>query len=376
MRTLAIRGRVVTDREVWDGATVLIEGSAIRSVGREPARADETVEMPESFLVPGFVDLQVNGAFGIDVATRPDRLGELSGKLLATGTTSYLPTVVSLPLQEYPSHLSGIPLGAASGAEPLGLHLEGPFINPDKKGAHREENIVPPDVEALAAMLDAATVRMITMAPELNGAPELIEVATERGVLVSLGHSDADFEAAREALDSGAGSVTHLFNAMSPFHHRDPGLPGAALSHPRCSCGIIADGRHVHPKVVKLAFKVLGPDRLYLVTDAISAAGMGDGEYSLAGRRVYVEDATPRLEDGTIAGSVLKMDDALKNALEFTGCTLPEAVRMASTTPARLVGEGERKGRLARNYDADIAALSAELEVEAVWVKGEQALAP
>ncbi len=130
----------------------------------------------------------------------------------------------------------------------------------------------------------------------------------------------------------------------------------------------------MHPEAVKLAFKVLGPDRLYLVTDAISATGMEDGEYSLAGRRVYVEDATPRLEDGTIAGSVLRMDEALKNALEFTGCTLPEAVRMASTTPARLVGEGERKGRLAHNYDADVVALSAELEVEAVWLKVEQAL--
>lgn len=213
---------------------------------------------------------------------------------------------------------------------------------------------------------------MVTAAPELSGFLALAETAGARKAVVSLGHSDASFEEAMAALDSGARGVTHLFNAMSPLHHRDPGLPGAALSHPGACCGIIADGRHVHPEMVRLAFERLGPDRMYLVTDAMAAAGMGSGEYSLAGHRVFMEDGLPRLEDGTLAGSILTMDEALRNVLNFTGCSLPDAVRMAATTPARLIGEGERKGRLAPGFDADVVALSPALEVEAAWVGGRE----
>jgi N-acetylglucosamine-6-phosphate deacetylase len=166
--------------------------------------------------------------------------------------------------------------------------------------------------------------------------------------------------------------LTHLFNAMSPLHHRQPGLPGAAFAHPRVTCAIIADGRHVHPEMVALAFRALGPDRLYLVTDAIAAAGMEPGEYSLATRRVYLEEGVPKLEDGTLAGSILTMDEALRNVLAFTGCTVPEAVRMAATTPARLAGGGGRKGRLASSYDADLVVLSPELSVEAVYKDGSR----
>ncbi len=158
---------------------------------------------------------------------------------------------------------------------------------------------------------------------------------------------------------------------MSPLHHREPSLPGAAFSHPRVVCGLIADGRHVHPEAVALAFRMLGPDRLYLVTDAVAAAGMGPGEYPLATRRVsYLKDGVPTLEDGTIAGSVLAMDEALRNILVFTGCTIPEAVRMAAATPARFVGDGVRKGRLAPGYDADIVVLRPDLSVEAVFKGG------
>ena len=167
--------------------------------------------------------------------------------------------------------------------------------------------------------------------------------------------------------------VTHLFNAMSPLHHREPGLPGAAFAHPRVFCSLIADGRHVHPEVVALAFRVLGPDRLYLVTDAIAAAGMEPGEYSLATRRVRLDEHVPRLlESGEIAGSVLAMNEAFRNILAFTGCTIPEAARMAAATPARLTGEGERKGRLAPGYDADITVLRPDLSVEAVYKAGSR----
>lgn len=372
MKTLALRGRIVTENEIWDKGTLLVEGSTIVSVTRDLVNADEVLDLGDGFLVPGFVDLQVNGAFGVDVVAQPERIGELSTKLLSTGTTSYLPTIITLPSARYPELLSAIILDGEAGAEPLGLHLEGPFINPRKRGAHPEDSIMPPDAGVLREMLDAASVRMVTVAGEMPGCRALIEEAAGSDVVVSLGHSDTSFEEAFFAFGSGAESVTHLFNAMSPLHHRDPGLPGAAMVHPSAVCGIVADGSHVHPEMVKLAYEKLGPDRLYLVTDAMSAAGMEGGEYSLAGRRVHIDDGVPRLENGTLAGSVLRMDQAVRNVMSFTGCSLPEAVRMASTTPAKLAKVGAHKGRLAPGFDADVVALSPVLEVTEVWVKGER----
>jgi N-acetylglucosamine-6-phosphate deacetylase len=212
---------------------------------------------------------------------------------------------------------------------------------------------------------------MVTLAPELERAGELMTLAARRGAVVSAGHSGATFEVAYEAFDASVAGVTHLFNAMSALHHREPGLPGAAFAHPRVVCGLIADGVHVHPEMAALAFRMLGPDRVCLVTDAIAAAGMGDGEYRLATRTVYLEGGVPRLGSGALAGSTLTMVEAFKNILAFTGCTVPEAARMVSTTPARLVGEGRRKGRLTPGYDADLAVLAPDLSVEAVWRGGQ-----
>jgi N-acetylglucosamine-6-phosphate deacetylase len=374
-RLVALRGQVVTDYEVWPEGSVLLEGGYIREVSPSDSQlADEVHEHEDSLLLPGFVDLQVNGAFGVDVATEPSRVAELSEKLLSTGTTAYLPTVISSPeslYEEVLPRLAAATGGPASGAEVLGVHLEGPFINPRKRGAHAAAHVVPPDPGLLARLLDLAPVRMITVAPELEGSGELMTLALRRGVAVSAGHSDAPFELAYEAFDASVAGVTHLFNAMSAMHHREPGLPGAAFAHPRVVCGLIADGLHVHPEMVGLTFLMLGPDRLCLTTDAIAAAGMGDGEYRLATRTVYMDGGVPRLGSGAIAGSVLTMGGAFRNILAFTGCTVPEAARMASTAPARLIGEGKRKGRLAPGYDADVTVLAPDLSVEAVWRAGE-----
>ena len=376
MRTVALRGRIVADREIWPEGTVLLEGSSIVEVSREALDANEVHEYPGCFVAPGFVDLQVNGSFGVDVASEAGRVPELSRKLLATGTTSYLPTLISSPLTLYREALPILARlareGAPDGAEIFGVHLEGPFIDADKKGAHPANHVIPADVNLLDELLDLGLVRMLTLAPELEGAAELVKMAARRGVVVCAGHSNATFELAYRAFEGEVAGVTHLFNAMRSLHHREPGLPGAAFAHPRVMCGIIADGRHVHPEIVALAFRALGPDRLYLVTDAIAATGMEPGEYPLATRRVYLEEGAPKLEDGTLAGSVLAMDEALRNVLAFTGCTLPEAVRMAAVTPARLVGEGGRKGRLASGYDADATVLSPEVSVEAVYRGGSR----
>jgi N-acetylglucosamine-6-phosphate deacetylase len=379
MRLVALRGRIVTDYEVWPDGTVLLGEGSIADVSPDDsllAEADEVHDHSESLILPGFVDLQVNGAFGVDVATESWRLPELSEALLSTGTTSYLPTVISSPEGLYEEALPAISAAGTSpgsGAEVLGIHLEGPFISVEKRGAHAAAHVAMPDVELLARLLDLGPVRMITLAPELEGADKLITLATNRGVVVSAGHSDVAFEPAYDALDGQIAGVTHLFNGMSAMHHREPGLPGAAFAHPRAVCGLIADGLHVHPEMVGLAFRMLGPDRLCLVTDAIAAAGMEDGEYRLATRTVYADGGVPRLGSGSIAGSVLTMREAFMNILAFTGCTVAEAARMTSTSPAKLVGEGRRKGRLAPGYDADVTVLTPDLSVEAVWRGGKQA---
>jgi len=380
-RLVALRGQVVTDYEVWAEGTVLFEGGSIAEVSPDDTLlgdAEEVHEHPDSFLLPGFVDLQVNGAFGVDVASESHRVAELSEALISTGTTAYLPTVISSPESLYEEVLPTLasatkvpPSGA--GAEPLGVHLEGPFIDLDKRGAHAAAHVLPPDPGLLLRLLDLAPVRVLTLAPDLEGADELMMLASRRGVVVSAGHSGAPFEVAYEAFDASVAGVTHLFNAMSALHHREPGLPGAAFAHPRVVCGLIADGVHVHPEMVALAFRMLGPDRVYLVTDALAATGMGDGEYRLATRTVYLDGGVPTLGSGEIAGSVLTMGEAFRNVLAFTGCTLPEAARMASTTPARLVGENRRKGRITPGYHADVAVLAPDLSVEAVWRGGELA---
>jgi N-acetylglucosamine-6-phosphate deacetylase len=377
-RLVALRGQVVTDYEVWPEGTVLFEGGAIRDVSPDGSLledADEAHELPDSLLVPGFVDAQVNGAFGVDVASEPRRVPELSKALLATGTTAYLPTVISSPGSLYEEVLPELDAaaGGQEGAEVIGVHLEGPFINLAKRGAHAAAHVVPPDTELFGRLLELGPVRLVTVAPELEGAGEVMELAVRRGVAVSAGHSDASFEVAYDAFDGRVSGVTHLFNAMSAMHHREPGLPGAAFAHPRVVCGLIADGLHVHPEMVGLAFRMLGPDRVCLTTDSIAAAGMGEGEHRLATRTVYMDGGVPQLASGAIAGSVLTMNEAFRNVLAFTGCTVPEAARMASTTPARLIGEGRRKGRITPGYDADVTVLAPDLSVEAVWRGGQLA---
>ena len=382
-RLVALRGRVVTDYEVWPEGTVLFAEGSVADLSPDDSLAGEADEVhahPDSLILPGFVDLQVNGALGVDVASEPSRLAELSEALLSTGTTSYLPTIISSPEALYEEVLPrigsvGTSGGASSGAEVLGIHLEGPFISLERRGAHAAAHVVRPDEGLLARLLDLGPVRMITLAPELEGAAGLLELATNRGVVVSAGHSDVSFERAYGAFDGRVAGVTHLFNAMSAMHHREPGLPGAAFAHPRVVCGLIADGLHVHPEMIGLAFRMLGPDRICLVTDSIAAAGAPEGEYRLATRTVYSAGGVPRLGSGAIAGSVLTMKEAFKNILAFTGCTVPEAARMVSTAPARLVGEGRRKGRLVPGYDADATVLAPDLSVEAVWRGGKRVYA-
>ena len=261
---------------------------------------------------------------------------------------------------------------AASGATALGLHLEGPLLSPVRAGAHPRAAIAAADIAALSSVLARDAVRLVTLAPERPGAFDWIRRLREAGVVVSLGHTDASYDELRRGIDAGATLVTHLYNAMSPFHHREPGAVGAALDDDRVAVGIIADGVHCHAAAVRLALRAKGPRGVVLVTDAMAAAGLGPGTYPLGGIEVIVDATSARLADGTLAGSILTMDRALRELVGMTGASVADALRMASEVPARILGLAT-KGRIAVGCDADLVLLDRSLEVVATVVGGRVA---
>jgi N-acetylglucosamine-6-phosphate deacetylase len=316
---------------------------------------------------PGFVDLQVNGFGGVDFldadADGYRRAGEF---LLETGVTAYLPTLITSPEERLLAALSEVPV---EGERPriLGVHLEGPFISPRRLGTHEAAARRDPDVELLERLLDGGPVRMMTVAPELPGAGELLDVLLARGVTVSLGHSDATVEQANAAFDRGVRTVTHLFNAMRPFLHRDPGIVGAALARADVTVQIIVDGIHLAPETAQVVWRA-APGRVALVTDAITAAGGSDGSYSFGSLDVRVLDGEVRGPAGVLAGSVLTMIEAVRN-LHALGAPLEAALAAASVVPAHVLGLRE-VGRLDVGAPADIVVLDDNLEITRVLVAG------
>ena len=317
--------------------------------------------------VPGFIDLQVNGFGGVDFldadAAGYRRAGEA---LLETGVTAYLPTLITSPEEMLLAALGEVPADADY-PRILGVHLEGPFLSPRRLGTHVASARRDPDPALLERLLDGGPVRLMTLAPELPGAPALISRLLERGVTVSLGHSDATAEQANEAFDLGVRTVTHLFNAMRPLLHRDPGIVGAALARDDVVVQLILDGVHLSPEIVKVVWRA-APGRLALVTDAITAAGASDGAYSFGSFDVLVYDGTVRGPDGVLAGSVLTMIEAVRN-LHALGVPLADAVDAATIVPARTLGLSEL-GRLDVGLPADLLVLDDAVEIQRVLVGG------
>jgi N-acetylglucosamine-6-phosphate deacetylase len=317
--------------------------------------------------VPGFIDLQVNGFGGVDfLDADADGYRRAGAALLESGVTAYLPTLITSPEEQVLAAMREVPTDEAR-PRILGMHLEGPFLSPSRLGTHESSARRDPDPALLERLLDAGPVRLMTLAPELPGADELIDRLLERGVVVSLGHSDATAAQANAAFDRGARAVTHLFNAMRPFLHRDPGIAGAALARDDVIVSIIVDGIHLAPETARVAWRAAS-GRLALVTDAITAAGVADGEYSFGNFDVLVHEGTVRGPDGVLAGSVLTMIEAVRN-LHALGAPLEEAVAAATSTPARVLGEPDL-GRLAVGLPADLVVLDDELEIERVLVAG------
>jgi N-acetylglucosamine-6-phosphate deacetylase len=322
---------------------------------------------------PGFVDLQVNGFGGVDFleadAEGYHRAGEA---MVETGVTAYLPTFITAPEEQLIAALGSIPRIRGTGPRILGAHLEGPFLASSRLGTHRASARRDPDIDLLERLLAAGPVRMMTLAPELPGSEPLIDLLQLRGVVVSCGHSDANAEVANAAFDRGVRTVTHLFNAMRPFRHRDPGIVGAALARNDVVVQIILDGIHLAPETASVISRgAVG--RVALVTDAVSGAGMEDGLYSLAGFEVEIRDGVVSGPDGVLAGSVLTMIEAVQN-FHALGIPLAAALEAATTIPADVLGIGT-VGRLGPGLPADIVVVDDNLEIERVYVAGEARVA-
>ena len=287
------------------------------------------------------IDLQINGAGGIDLTSEPERVWEVGEILTPFGVSAFLPTLVSASFDVIDrargTWLEGPPPGYA-GATVLGWHVEGPFIAPSRAGAHAPASLRDPDPAVARAWSPATGVRIVTLAPELPGALDVVETLLANGVVVSAGHSAATFDEATRGFDAGIRMATHLFNAMAPLDHREPGLVGAALLDDRVTVGLLVDGLHVAPAMVDLVRRIVGRERLLVVSDAIEALGMPPGRHQLAGREVIVDESSARLDSGVLAGCVIGIDEAVKNLAAYSGLSAEDARYAATVVPARLLG--------------------------------------
>ena len=375
-------GPVVLPDRTLEKGMVITDGPVITCAG--PYRPElipagcPLIPVSGGWIWPGLIDIHIHGIGGFDVMDGDaGSLAAMARQLVQHGVTGFLATTMAAKMPELVRVCRAARAVAAgpppAGAELLGIHLEGPWIAPKCRGAQRKEGIAPPSLAAAQQLLGEAgwLLRLVTLAPELPGAMEVIEYFREANVRVAAGHSAARYLQVQEAIGRGLSHVTHCFNAMAGLHHREPGLAGAALVDDRLTVELIADGIHVHPAVMGLLYRMKGREKLVLVSDSIGVAGMTDGSYGLGGRTITVQKGEARLADGTLAGSALTLDRAVRRMVEDCRVPLHEAVAMASAVPAGIAGCGHRKGRLAAGYDADLAVVTRDYRVELVMVRGE-----
>ena len=361
-------------------ADVLCEGDRIAVIGRDLVAPEaEVIDATGLTVGPGFVDIHVHGGGGHSFFTRDHHhVTAYSAWAPRNGVTSFLVSTVGRDADETAAILGGLApaiILPGAGAEPLGFHLEGPFINPLRKGAFDPAMLRPPSIGEFARFQETAggLIRQVTLAPELPGGPDLAAAITHTGAVAAMGHTDATADQARHGFEAGIRHVTHLFNAMRPIHQREGGPAVAALLEDELTCELICDGAHVAPDVLRTAYRLLGPSRTVIVTDNLHLAGAGATTGRFAGASIEVSGTKAVRGDGTIVGSVATMDQHFRNAVGFLGVDLATAFRLCSTNPARVAGSGRRKGSIEPGHDADLVLLDANLRVMATVCRGEVA---
>lgn len=378
-------GLQILTGEKWEtGKALVVEDNKIKALipsdmieHHLPARRYEFSH--GCFLCPGFIDLHVHGANGADVMdASAQALRIISHALASEGVTSYLATTMTAGDERIEAALKAIASEMATnndiGAAILGAHLEGPFIAKSKAGAQLADETQVPDIDLINhwQKLSNASIKLVTLAPELPEAIDFIKDLRQLNIVASVGHTNATFEETDAAIAAGCTQATHLFNAMSGIHQRQPGASGALLLSDKVTAELIVDRFHLHPGMVELALKVKGKDKLLLVTDAIRAKCLGDGQYELGGQTVDVQKGKATLADGTLAGSTLRMPQAIKNMIKYTNCSLVDAIAMATATPARVLGLNQQKGSIEVGKDADLVVLNDKLDVMVTMRNGKE----
>ncbi|MGO4546224.1 N-acetylglucosamine-6-phosphate deacetylase [Paenibacillus sp. 2TAB23] len=371
--------RAVLRDQIIECSYVSIEHGKIKAIvpGNYVAQAD----VPEGhldgkgrLLIPGMIDVHIHGARGYDMMDGTTRsIEEVSIACVETGCTTFLATSVSSTIEQLIEMIKNVTSvsGREPGAKIAGIHMEGPYLHPKRKGMQNEKFLRHPDMQEMDTILQYAgdKMKMVTLAPELPGAMEMIDYLVGKGIVVAVAHSDATYEEAKQAFASGASHITHCFNGMRPIHHRDPGLIVAAFEEEKVSLQAIVDGVHLHPAIIRLMHRLKGADGVVLITDALQAMGMGDGQYHFGGNHTEVVDGVARLQDGTLASSTVTMNLALRNTIEL-GISVPEAVAMATKTPADILGLSN-KGRISEGADADLVLLDEQFNVLWTMVEGK-----
>lgn len=372
------------ENQTMHKGSINIQNGKIINLGKDFFPDDETevIELPETYhIVPGMIDVHIHGAAGADTMDATfNALQTIASVLPEEGTTSFLATTMTQEQNKIEKALENAGLFIEAGqvegtAETLGIHLEGPFISEKRAGAQPVGAIIKPDLELFKQWQELASghIKLVTIAPEIEGSLEVISYLQEQNIIASIGHSDATYEEVVTGMKAGASHVTHLYNGMRGLHHREPGVVGASLLHDELTTELIADGIHVRPELIALTYKQKGNERVVLVTDAMRAKCLGDGQYDLGGQKVTVQNETATLKDGTLAGSIIKMSTAVKNMMQFTGCSISDIIQMTSVNPAKKLNVFDRKGSLTPGKDADIVVLDEDLEVVMTFCKGDLA---
>lgn len=369
-RKAIVNAKLIVGNKIVEGKTLLFDRHIVKITDDVALDNVESIDAKGNYVSAGFIDLHIHGSGGADVMdATPEALDILSATLLQTGTTSFLATTMTMSTQDIDNALQNIQNHSkhVTGAQILGVHLEGPFINATKHGAQDKAYIQAPNFDLIEHYMDE--VKMITLAPEVEGSESFVKDLKKNypHIILSIGHSEASYEEVKESFTWGVSHVTHLFNAMNPYHHRKPGIIGATFDSD-VTCDIIADLMHTHPATLDLAYKVK-KDKLILITDAMRAGCMKCGTYELGGRKVEVADGKALLDDGTLAGSVLKMNEALHNMKKHTSMSLVEVVSAVTKIPAEKLEV--KKGELKEGYDADIVIFDENFSIEMTIVTGE-----